>query len=77
MQPKRALQSLNLQVVKETHDENVTQIKGSYSDGREMWIDIHRVSDDSTKVEVRVGGVNSDKEAASVVLRKIQSYFYL
>jgi len=71
---KSALQSLNLPVVKETHDQNVTQIKGSYSDGKEMWIDIDRVSDNSTKVEVRVGGVKPDKEASSVVLKKIQSF---
>lgn len=71
---KLAVQSLNLPVVKETHDERVTQIKGSYSDGREMWIDIHHITEMSTKVEVRVGGVSSDKEAASIILRKIQSY---
>jgi hypothetical protein len=71
---KLALQSLNLPVVKETDEEKITQIKGNYSDGREMWIDIHRVDDNSTKVEVRVGGVSPDKEAASVVLKKIQSY---
>jgi predicted phage tail protein len=71
---KSALQSLNLQMVKETQDESMTQIKGAYSDGREMWIDIHRVSDSSTKVEIRVGGVSPDKEAASIVLKKIQSF---
>lgn len=71
---KLALQSLNLAVVKETQSEEVTQIKGAYSDGSEMWIDIHRVAEHSTKVEVRVGGVASNKEAAGMVLRKIQSF---
>ncbi len=71
---KSALQALDLTVVSEKQDENTTQIKGSYSDGREMWIDIHRVTDHSTKVEVRVGGVSPDKEAASLILRKIQSF---
>ncbi len=71
---KLALQSLDLKVVSEKQEENVTQIKGDYSDGREMWIDVHRVTDNSTKVEVRVGGVSSDKEAASKILRKIQSF---
>ena len=70
---KLALQSLNLPVAKETDEKNITQIKGSYSDGREMWIDIDRESDSSTKVEVRVGGVSPDKEAASMVLKKIQA----
>ena len=71
---KLALQSLDLKVVSEKRDENVTQIKGSYSNGSEMWIDIHRVTDNSTKVEVRVGGVKPNKEAASIVLKKIQSF---
>jgi predicted phage tail protein len=71
---KSALQALSLQVVKETQGEDVTQIKGLYSDGREMWVDIHRITDYSTKVEVRIGGVNADKEAAGIVLKKIQGY---
>ncbi len=71
---KLALQSLDLKVVSEKGDMNVTQIKGDYTDGSEMWIDIDRVTDDSTKVEVRVGGVRSNKEAASLILSKIQSF---
>ncbi len=71
---KSALQSLDLPVVSEKQDENVTQIKGSYTDGSEMWVDITRVTDDSTKVEVRVGGVKPDKDADSIVLKKIQSF---
>ena len=71
---KSALQTLDLPMIKETHAPDVTQIKGSYSDGREMWIDIHRVKDGSTRVEVRVGGVTSNKEAASKILKEIQ-YF--
>jgi hypothetical protein len=67
-----ALKSLDLNVVKETQAESITQFKGDYTDGREMWIDVHRVDEYSTKVEVRVGGVNSDKEAASKILKRIQ-----
>jgi hypothetical protein len=71
---KSALQSLNYPLVKETYDENIAQIKSTYSDGREIWIDIHHVTDYSTKVDVRVGGVNPDKEAAGLVLKKIQDF---
>jgi len=71
---KSALQSLNLPITKESQDENVAQFKSVYTDGREIWIDVHRVSDNSTKVEIRVGGVSSDKEAASAILKKIQSF---
>jgi len=72
---KMALQQLNLQITKQTQDVNVAQFQGLYSDGRDMWIDIHRISDNSTKVEVRVGAPNSDKDAASQILKKIQSVF--
>jgi hypothetical protein len=71
---KAALQSLNLQVIKESQEDNITQIKATYTDGKEMWIDIHRVSDVSTKVEVRVGALSPDKAAAGLVLKKIQSF---
>ena len=73
---KSGLETLNLPIIKETKDENITQIKATYSDGREMWIDIHRVSEHSTKVEIRVGGINPDKKSASLVLKKIQDYLY-
>jgi hypothetical protein len=71
---KRALESLKLPVSKETREENVAQIRSVYTDGKEVWIDIHRVADTSTKVEVRVGAVNPDKLAAGQLLRKIESF---
>lgn len=73
---KQALETLNLSVISQKQDENVTQFKGSYRDGSEMWIDVRRVSDHSTKVEVRVGGVTSNKDADSEILKKIQDYLY-
>ncbi len=69
---KLALQSLDLEIVSEKQDEKVTQIKSRYTDGKEIWIDIHRMTENSTKVEVRVGAVNSDKEASSKILKRIQ-----
>lgn len=71
---KSALRSLKLDLVKETRDENITQLKSKYSDGKEIWIDIRKVSEDSTKVEVRVGAISPDKEAADKILKKIQRY---
>ena len=69
-----ALQSLNVPILKETEDHNVTQIKGTYTDGKEMWIDITTISEESTKVEVRIGGVNPDKDADAMLIKKIQSF---
>jgi len=71
---KSALKSLRFDLVKETREENITQLKSKYSDGKEIWIDIRKVTEDSTKVEVRVGAVNPDKEAADKILKRVQRY---
>lgn len=73
---KTALKSLNMELEKETHEETVTQLKSKYSDGREIWVDIRKVSEDSSKVEVRVGTLGSNKEAAGKILKRIQRYLY-
>ena len=71
---KRSLSSLRLDLVKETKEATVTQLKSKYSDGKEIWIDIRKISENSTKVEVRVGAVHPDKEAADKILKRIQRY---
>ena len=70
---KSALSSLNLPLNKETKDDKVDQLKSTYTDGKEIWIDVHKVSATSTKVEVRVGTVGANKEAASTILKKIEN----
>ena len=71
---KSALKSFRLEITKETKEDAVTQLISNYSDGRDIWIDIHKITDDSSKVEVRVGTVTPDKVAAGKILKKIQSY---
>ncbi len=71
---EEALRSFKLEITKETKEENVTQLKSKYSDGREIWIDIRKVTKDSTKVEVRVGAINPNKGAADRILKRIQRY---
>jgi len=71
---EKALRSLKLKVTKEAKEANVTQLKSKYSDGREIWIDIRKVTDNSTKVEVRVGAVSPDKAVADKILKRIQRY---
>lgn len=71
---EKALRSLKLEVTKQSREANVTQLKSKYSDDREVWIDIRRITEYSTKVEVRVGAVNPDKAAADKILKKIQTY---
>jgi len=71
---KGALASLRLPVTKETTEANIAQIMSKYSDGKTIWVDIHKITDNSSKIEVRVGGVTSDKEAADKILKRIQRY---
>lgn len=69
-----ALRSLKLDIKKKTVEQNVAQIRSEYSDGKEIWVDIRRISETSSKVEVRVGAVHSDKEAAEKILKAITAY---
>ncbi|MGE5197859.1 MAG: DUF3568 family protein [Deltaproteobacteria bacterium] len=69
-----ALDSLKLPVTKKTVENNVAQIKSEYTDGKTIWIDIHRVTDTSSKIEIRVGAVGGDKEAATDILNRINRY---
>lgn len=71
---KKALLSLNLKITKESKEATVTQLKSEYTDGKDIWIDIRRVTENSTKVEIRVGAVSPDKEAATKILKRIQRY---
>jgi hypothetical protein len=70
---KAAVRDLNLNSTKETVNTDVAQLRGTYSDGKEYWIDVRSVTPNTSKVEVRVGAVNPDKEAASAILKKIEA----
>ena len=70
---KSALQSMNLAVTKESVSGNIAQIKSVYTDGKVIWIDIHRLTSTSSKIEVRVGAVHPDQEVSGMILQKIQS----
>jgi len=69
-----ALKSLGLGIKKQEKEAAVTQFRSEYTDGKEVWVDIRKITEDSTKVEVRVGTVSPDKQAADRILKKIQSY---
>lgn len=71
---KSGLESLRLEVTKETVKADVAQIISSYTDGRTIWIDIRRITDLSSQIEVRVGATSRDKQAAQKVLNQIMRY---
>jgi hypothetical protein len=66
---KAGLQDLKVIVSKETVETDVTQLKGDY-DGKPYWVDIRRVTDKTSKIEVRVG-VPGDEVAARRVMDAI------
>ncbi|MFA5389620.1 MAG: DUF3568 family protein [Candidatus Omnitrophota bacterium] len=71
---KSGLKSLDMEVTKETKEMNVAQIKSKYMGGKTVWIDIRKISDTSSKIEIRVGAVTSDKEAADKILKAIRRH---
>jgi len=68
------LKSLNLPIIKEAKETDITQIRSKYTDGKDIWIDIRRITNNSTKVEVRVGAVKPDKATSDKILKRIQQY---
>ena len=69
---KSALRSLNLDINKEARADEVTQIRSEYTDGKKIWIDIRRITEQSSQIEIRVGAL-PDREAADKILKRIQS----
>ena len=67
------LKSFGFTVTKEVKKDTVAQVVSEYTDGKTIWIDVHRISDDRSRLAVRVGAV-SDEEAARKILDKILRY---
>jgi hypothetical protein len=70
---KSALTSLSLDIAKETVKEDIVQLISRYTDGRTIWVDIHRITDKVSRIEVRVGAAG-DKEAARKIMERISKY---
>ncbi len=68
-----ALKSMRLQITKTTVKDDVAQIKAEYTDKRVVWIDIKKLAQDSSQIEVRVG-MKGDKEASTKILERIKRY---
>ncbi len=70
---KKAIQSLDMEINKETTSSEVTQLRSQYSDGSEVWIDVRPLTASTSKVEIRVG-LKGNKEASSTILERIKKY---
>ncbi|MBN3040866.1 MAG: DUF3568 family protein [Candidatus Omnitrophica bacterium] len=70
---EKALQSLSYSVTKKVVKDDVSQIIAEYSDGRTIWIDIHKVLPATSRIEIRVG-MTSEQEPARQILNQILKY---
>lgn len=71
---KSALVSLKLKITKETVEQDITQVMSKYTDGKTIWIDIRKITENHSRVDVRVGGVKADKQAEDKILKTITRY---
>ena len=71
-----ALGSLGFDIVKKVKKERVAQIISNYTDGKTIWIDIHKIAQSTSRIEVRVGAI-PDKKATRKILDKIKEYLYV
>lgn len=70
---RSGLKALDMPIEKETVTKSVAQIIAKHNDGRKVWVDIHKITNTSSRIEVRVGATG-DKAAAQKVMDKIQRY---
>lgn len=70
---KKGLKNLKLEIVKETKKDDVAQLISRYYDGQKVWVDLHKMSETSCRIEVRAG-VTGDEAAARKILDAILKY---
>lgn len=68
-----AFKAMRFTVTKTTVKDDVAQIIGEHQDKRVIWVDIHKITESTSRIEVRVG-VKGDKEASRMILAKIKKY---
>ena len=77
---KDYLQSRNLAlVIKETISagHSVVQIRSKETSGEKIRIDIHKITETRSRIEIRVGTLVSNKEAADRILKGITEHLQL
>ena len=64
---KGALEDMKANVYKETSAPEVAQILAKDVGGRQIWVDVRPIDAEHTRVDVRVGYSNGEKDAAKIL----------
>lgn len=70
---KTAYRSLKIEIEQETYRDDVTQLIGKHPDGRQVWVDVRPLTENTSKVEIRVG-MKGDRSESARILARIKSY---
>ncbi|MFC1658831.1 DUF3568 family protein [Candidatus Omnitrophota bacterium] len=68
-----ALVALGFDITSKIKKTNVAQFKSRYTNGESIWVDVHKMSESISRIQVRVGAV-PDKEASVEIMDKIMEY---
>ena len=71
---KKTLISLNLEFEEAIVKPDIAVVKGKYTNEKTMYIEIFRISDNESKISVRVGTSDAGKADAQKVLEAIEQY---
>ncbi len=64
---KDALKSMKITPYKESKSTEVTQILAKNTDGKQIWVDIHPIDANNTRVDVRVGYLNGEADSRKIL----------
>ncbi len=71
-----ALEELELPIEEDRKDMLAAAIRSEFADGKRIWIDMHSLSESSTKISIRVGTMG-DKTRSKRLLETIHRYLEL
>ena len=64
-----ALKELELPVIEDKKDQMSAKIESRFADGKTVWIDIDAVTNDSSKVTIRVGTFGDEVRSRKILDR--------
>ena len=75
---KDALTDMKANVYKESSAPEVTQILAKDAGGRQIWVDVRPIDAGNTRVDVRVGYADGEKDAKKIldsIVNEVKSWF--